>query len=124
MHIDLTVYPRAVALYTKPRGPAVSDTAADIGGPGTPKTTFHNHITKYTKTAFFSVPYNSVLQNITQMFHATGNVLFVCIFGNRRFESQLDYWMSVLLRVFLQSFWANAENLPSIYHKSPFPILS
>ena len=114
-----------MALCTKPRGSAVSDTADNLGGPGPPTITFHDHITKYAKTAFFSVPYNSVIPNLTQQFHANGNVvLFLSIFGNYRFESQLDYWMSVLLRAFLQSFWANVGNLPSIYHKSPLPFLS
>jgi hypothetical protein len=114
-----------VALCTKTRGSAVRDTAADLGGSEIPKITFHIHITKYTKTAFFSVRYNSVLHKITQQFHATGKVvLFLSMCDSYRFESQLDYWMSVILSDFLQSFWANAENLPSIYHKSPLPFLS
>ena len=114
-----------VLTCTKRLDSAVSESAADLGAPGAPKITFHNRITKYTKTAFFSVPYNSVLHKITQQSHSTGKVVsFPSIFGSCRFESQLDYWMSVLLHVFLQSVWANAKNLPSIYHKSPLPILS
>jgi len=50
-------------------------------------------------------------------------MLFLSIFGSYKFELQLDYWMVALIRFFLQPFWASAENLPSIYHKSPLPVL-